>query len=143
MSNDMRGVLVPGTRRSYITGGNATVTIMSGKTGTRFTYKVTASKPDAGQMPIFFVGLLSGPDNERDYRYIGIVTASGFRWTRKSTVTETAPSFQAFAWLSRHWESDQVEIWHEGRCGRCGRKLTVPDSIASGFGPECIQHVLI
>jgi hypothetical protein len=28
-------------------------------------------------------------------------------------------------------------VWHEGRCGRCGRKLTVPESIESGFGPEC------
>jgi hypothetical protein len=31
-----------------------------------------------------------------------------------------------------------LEFWHEGRCGRCGRRLTVPDSIASGYGPECV-----
>ena len=29
-----------------------------------------------------------------------------------------------------------VEINHEGRCGRCGRALTVPESVASGIGPE-------
>jgi hypothetical protein len=34
-----------------------------------------------------------------------------------------------------------VEFWHEGKCGRCNRKLTVPSSIESGFGPECINHV--
>jgi hypothetical protein len=26
---------------------------------------------------------------------------------------------------------------HEGKCGRCGRLLTVPSSIESGIGPEC------
>jgi len=32
-------------------------------------------------------------------------------------------------------------VFHEGACGRCGRTLTVPESIASGFGPECIRYV--
>lgn len=27
----------------------------------------------------------------------------------------------------------------EGACGRCGRKLTVPGSIASGIGPTCAE----
>jgi hypothetical protein len=36
---------------------------------------------------------------------------------------------------------DGVVIWHEGRCGRCGRRLTVPESIESGYGPECIGKI--
>jgi len=27
------------------------------------------------------------------------------------------------------------------RCGRCGRVLTVPESVESGFGPECIGRL--
>jgi hypothetical protein len=30
-----------------------------------------------------------------------------------------------------------LEVWHEGRCGRCGRALTVPESVERGIGPEC------
>jgi hypothetical protein len=30
-----------------------------------------------------------------------------------------------------------VEVWHEGKCGKCGRALTVPSSILTGIGPEC------
>ncbi|MGQ4872128.1 MAG: DUF6011 domain-containing protein, partial [Candidatus Thorarchaeota archaeon] len=30
---------------------------------------------------------------------------------------------------------EKVRIWHEGKCGRCGRRLTVPESIESGYGP--------
>jgi hypothetical protein len=37
---------------------------------------------------------------------------------------------------------ESLEIWHEGSCLRCGRKLTVPESIESGYGPECIKSVL-
>jgi hypothetical protein len=29
----------------------------------------------------------------------------------------------------------------EGRCGKCGRTLTVPSSIATGLGPECIKSI--
>ena len=35
----------------------------------------------------------------------------------------------------------KADGWHEGRCGRCGRKLTVPESIEAGYGPECINLV--
>jgi hypothetical protein len=49
---------------------------------------------------------------------------------------------KAFAWTWSHivgevLPNEQLEIWHEGRCARCNRRLTVPASIASGFGPEC------
>jgi hypothetical protein len=33
-----------------------------------------------------------------------------------------------------HGQSEQIKIYHEGKCARCGRPLTVPESIESGFG---------
>jgi hypothetical protein len=125
----------------FMTSGNATVTLVSTRTGTRFTYKVRAA--DDGD--VFFVSLLGGPDNESDYRYLGRI-ARGVFWAGRKTpkpgdVGKDAPSSLAFRWA---WERlakgillDTLEIWHEGRCGRCNRKLTVPSSIASGLGPEC------
>lgn len=128
----MCGVLAPGRREAYILAGNATVTVKSLSTGTRFTYKVTKAGPT-----VYFVGVLSGPDNEVDYSYIGIVRRGVFTLTRKSRAGMSAASVRAFAWLSRNWEDDRAEVWHEGRCGRCGRTLTVPESIKSGIGPVC------
>jgi len=131
--------------RAFLLGGNATVTLVSTKTGTRFTYKIRAN--DEGD--VFFVSLLSGPDNESDYRYLGRIARGVFWQGRKvpkpGDVGADAPSSLAFKWA---WERlckgvmlDSLEIWHEGRCGRCNRKLTVPASIASGFGPECAGKV--
>ena len=141
--------------------GNCTLTIKSVKTGTRFTFKI--KKGDAkvnhttGKVfdPIYFVNLLAGPDNTRDYSPLGclrgheVPTFGTGRWCR---VPESAQSFVAFKWLyslvSRHAADpnphalpEGLEVWHEGKCGRCGRKLTVPESIAMGIGPECMQHV--
>jgi hypothetical protein len=36
---------------------------------------------------------------------------------------------------------DFIEVWHEGKCGKCGRTLTVPSSIESGIGPECMKSL--
>ena len=145
--SDMRGVLEPGRRRAYALAGHAVITIRSTKTGERFTYKITEpvtgkllanAKAMGSNAKPHFVKLLWGPENESDYRYIGTIFPDGnFRTTAKSFAGPDAPSVLAFAWLSRNWESPLVEVWHEGCCGRCGRRLTVPESIASGIGPIC------
>jgi hypothetical protein len=33
-----------------------------------------------------------------------------------------------------------VKMYHLSKCGRCGKSLTNPDSIISGFGPECLKQ---
>lgn len=138
---EMRGVLAPGRRRAYALAGRATITIRSTRTGERFTYRVSRANDEPyakiNRGPVWFVGLLGGPDNVADYRYIGVVDERGFRLTAKSRVGPSAPSVVAFSWLARNWESGLVEVWHEGSCGRCGRRLTVPESIESGIGPTC------
>jgi hypothetical protein len=125
----------------FVLAGNCTFTARSTRTGKRYTFKV--SKPKDSQNDIRFVGLLSGPDNESDYVYVGMITPDLlFKLTRASRMTFDSEPVKAFdyiwCFLRLNEEPKNVEIWHSGRCARCGRKLTVPESIASGFGPECI-----
>ncbi len=140
----------------FVLAGNAYFTALSARTGGRFTYRVARAKPDEGRANaprVWFVSVLTGPDNTADYSYLGVIRAPKDRpdgplaleHGAKSKIREIAPSFVAAAWLFRHVLSNRplpnCSIYHEGRCGRCGRTLTVPESIESGFGPECIQHV--
>ena len=126
---------------SFMTAGKATVTFVSKTTGNRFTYRI--SKSDDGQC--YFVGLLNGPNNSSDYKYMGYIRRGlychGRRVPKPGDISLAAPSAKAFAWSWQNIVSgrmpDNLEVWHEGRCGRCARKLTVPSSVASGFGPEC------
>lgn len=128
--------------RNFALAGNATLTLVSKATGNRFTFKIR--KKD--ETTPHFVKLLRGADNESDYTFLGtIFDAKHYRHGRRSPIGETAPSAKAFEWFWHGIEanhlSEQLEVWHEGRCGRCGRKLTVPESIVSGFGPECVGRI--
>lgn len=121
---------------AYIFAGNATVTVVSKKTQARYTYRVR--KADNGE--IFFASLLAGPNNEEDYIYLGLASERGVRLTGKSRMTQDSLPVKALDWALRNPAHPDLEIHHEGRCGRCGRKLTVPTSIQSGLGPECAKY---
>ncbi len=138
----------PAAALQFIRGGNATFTLESLKTGQHFTFKVQAPSEEtergghkrnlAGPR---FVKLLIGPSNEDDYAYIGMLYETGFRTTKASKVKANSPSVMALDWaignfVAGHMPST-LAIYHDGRCCVCGRKLTVPSSIASGIGPEC------
>lgn len=127
--------------REYMMAGNAIFTLRSMETGTRFTYRL---RKNDGQ-PMYFAHLLTGPDNTHDYQFIGTLFADGtFVHSRKSRIGPDAPSAVAARWFigrtAQGLPVKGVEFFHEGRCGRCGRRLTVPESIMSGIGPECSKH---
>lgn len=129
--------------------GHATVTLVSKRTGTRFTYEIGSPKnSESNDFQPRFVKVLTGPENTGDYTFVAtIFDRFDLRHSKKSSVGPSAPSVVAFRWawtsLMRGIMPDTLEIWHEGRCGRCGRKLTVPESIASGLGPECAGKALL
>lgn len=131
--------------RQFMQAGKATVTLVSLRTQARFTYRLRLSD----DRQAIFVSVLNGPDNYTNYKYIGRIARdifwAGRKVPRDGDVSPTAPSSKAFAFawktLARGEMHAELEIWHEGKCGRCGRKLTVPESVAQGFGPECVNHV--
>lgn len=139
---------------AYALAGRAVLTLQSAKTGARYTYRISAPSKDSERggrvvdrdANIRFVGVLTGPDNMTDYDYMGFVRDVGnsprYQHGRKSRISATAPSAIAIEWtlrmLAQGRKPADLEIYHEGCCGRCGRVLTVPSSIESGFGPECI-----
>lgn len=125
--------------RRFVTAGNATVTLSSVKTGARFTYKVSKVK-DAETK--FFVSLMNGPDNETSFAYLGLLDGASFRTTKKSCAAPDAPSARAMRFfceqvLAAERVPEQLEVRHEGRCGKCNHKLTTPESVDRGIGPEC------
>jgi hypothetical protein len=126
----------------FVTAGNATFTLRSVQTGARFTYKMRKCEDNPN---LFFVALMNGPDNENNFNYLGVVRNRQYAHGRKSRIGHDAASNIAFDWFWKHVSRGHlpttVECWHEGKCGRCGRKLTVPESIERGIGPECAQHV--
>jgi uncharacterized protein DUF6011 len=127
--------------RRFILAGNATFTVVSAKTGTRFTYRIRAKEIEGGRT-LHFVSVLTGADNESDYTFLGTVfEGKTFKHSPRSHIGIDAPSARAFKWSFERIMGDglgtDASVHHEGKCGRCGRKLTVPESIELGLGPEC------
>lgn len=144
--NPDRRELDPQETRDFALAGKSTFTLLSVKTGRRFTYKVKAYIDRNGDYTgRYYVKVLRGSDNEQSYTFLGTIFADSdhrYFYSRKSKIGYNAPSAVAFAWA---WPRilagnvpDGLAIWHEGSCARCGRKLTVPSSVASGYGPICI-----
>jgi hypothetical protein len=156
-ADNLRGQLTtwPAIRK-FMFAGNARFTLRSLKTGMRYTYQVRVSKQDLKDLakkddPAYFVSLLRGSDNVKDYKYLGCLHGARFFITAASRLPRTSPSVQALLWFLDAMEKQKdvlgsaIEFWHEGRCCHCGRTLTVPKSIKDaafngGYGPECAKY---
>ena len=158
MTTELRGQLTHSDAIPFLLAGDAVVTFRNDETGNRFTYRLSCPKmltPAGGRVAdrantLRFVALLSGPDNTADYQYLGTVRtdeAGRFIYGRKSRVGIDAQSVQVFGWVWEHLAAGTlpatISIWHEGRCGRCGRALTVPESVERGIGPECAGKLAV
>ena len=124
--------------RRFIRGGKSRFTLRSKKTGTRYTYMVKKAKDG----DVHFIFSLYGNDNTSAYSYLGMLKDKKLQLTRASKFKADSPQVKALDWSMRKIETEDIvpnelEFWHEGRCARCGRPLTVPESIETGFGPKC------
>jgi hypothetical protein len=137
-----------GLDKNFFFGGKATFTVESDVTHDWRTYRIRKLKPtERFPNPSFAVFVLAGPDNENSYAYIGMVepTTGTFRLTQKSKRNENSPDVVIFKWVMKGvfngMELKNGHIHHEGKCGCCGRTLTVPESIQRGIGPECWSRI--
>lgn len=132
----------PATALKFMLAGKATLTVKSEATGNHLTFQVRQwRKAKYGTM--HFVSVRTG----NDYAKIGVVrdrtdlSLGG----AKSDLPFSDPRVRGFGYVFDHLKHQRLppksEIWHEGACGRCGRPLTDPESIARGIGPECIKKM--
>lgn len=132
--------------RNFMLAGKAIFTLVSKRTGTRYTYKVSHKDANDRYPECWNVKYLTGQNNEEDYSYIGQIKVRcgvlSFATTQASTLSMDALPVAGFNWAFTRINAgvdvaEKMEVWHAGRCCRCGRLLTVPSSIEMGIGPEC------
>lgn len=144
--------------KNFFVAGNSTFTVKVPEAfasqhgcNLHYTFKIQASEPsEKFPKPAHFVKLLTGSDNTSDYSYMGkLVPETGeVNLTAKSCVGEGAWSLRIVRRvLAQMFEGEGLaaiqaagwDIDHMGKCGRCGRPLTVPESIECGIGPDCAE----
>lgn len=129
--------------KEFFRGGRAVFTVSNPK-GLRYTFRIVRKEANDRYPENWFAGLLTGPNNVTDYSYLGVFEPADLsvRMTPGSRYDEASVPVRVLRWvLARAAEGADLpagyEVCHEGKCGRCGRALTVPESVASGIGPEC------
>jgi hypothetical protein len=126
--------------QNFIFAGHSIFTIESEVSKVWYTFKMEHPKKDTNT---FFVSVLRGPDNTDSYSYVGMVKKNEkfFTLTKASKYKEDSTCVKAFGFffrnLMKNYLHPEMNFYHMGYCGRCGRPLTVPDSVQRGIGPVC------
>lgn len=140
----------PLTPWQHAMAGDSIFTLVSRATGARYTYRIRYYV-GKNEQKHFYVSLLRGPDNTRDYTDLGEIyrdgTVHSTWYARQAGITASTPAVIALQWFLRAAQRGdaaklaQVEIVPSGRCIVCNRLLTVPSSVCEQIGPKCAQRL--
>lgn len=139
--------------KQYILAGEAvfTIEVPEAYRGTSFkphyTFEVWMAPASMNWPAAWFLKLLTGPNNRTDFSYLGRLDKDSGKvlLTAKSKLPADSPVLKLLGKvLARIWadegaviEATGFKVHHEGCCGKCGQRLTTPESVERGIGPEC------
>lgn len=134
--------------KEFFLGGRCVFTIIDGA-GNHYTYRIsrTDANPEKNWKEAWWVALLIGPDNTKNYKiFANLNTENGYlTLTRRTELRMDNLSVKAVSFvLETIWKGetlpDWVKIQPPSRCSRCGRLLTAPpeqNPYFPWYGPEC------
>ena len=135
---------------NYMLAGKSEFILHSTKTNQDFLYKLTkkeslGSKEDDKKYIYFLNVKLSN-----NYLYAGVIwfdtNENIFKFSKGKNGNLDANDINIRSLLfimNKLYTNDVPEtclIFHTGTCGRCGKKLTTPESILTGLGPSCAKY---
>jgi hypothetical protein len=120
----------------FLFAGRAVFTVSNNK-GEHFTFKIAKHN----DKDMFFANVMSGGADV--YTYMGVCDKlTGKIFKGKNGISSDAKSVKVLEWAIRVVKGEakipaDYDIQHSGVCGRCGRELTDPESLATGLGSTC------
>lgn len=120
---------------------NGIFTVQS-PSGEHRTFRVKTQAADATFAPgERILSILSGSDNNHDYTGFAFIKADGriILW-KKFRGNGTPSMHERYVRVllhPDHYRGQGMSFHMEGRCRRCNRRLTTPESISVGIGPTC------
>lgn len=146
-------VRLPEISAKFVFAGRA-IFVTENAAGEHITYRVRGHESEfplgSGIMRKSYFLNIKSPGGKRfadgsqsPWRYIGVIGLDGnVKLTNKSEYQPTSREVKVAAWSLRAIMDGKplpegYRIRHSGKCGRCGRELTDPESMTRGIGPEC------
>ena len=132
----------------FILAGKCEFILHSTKTGDDFKYElVKKESKDNKDKFIYFLSILHGSEKT----YAGVVWFDDkiqefkFSTGKSGKIQPTELNIRSLLFvlnkLVREQEVQYLIIYHVGKCGKCGKKLTTPESILTGLGPTCSNKI--
>ena len=135
--------------REFILGGHAEFTIVQDPVGSRpgmeARYNVYLSSRNQN---MYFVYTQSLGDGKLAYHGYILHSGDAYRYLKAKTLKIPDECYNQAAVSALQWvymRGDNlppaVHVLHHGKCARCGRPLVDTESLAYGFGPECLRKI--
>lgn len=139
---------------NYILAGNSEFILHSTKTNQDFKFAVVRKKSRNDKSEyIYFINVLSG--NSKIYAGFMVLdnNTQTFRYIKGTSgnIEETDLGIKSLIFVvNKLFRADpkdgnnivqNLEVYHTGKCGYCGRKLTTLESIYTGIGPKCSEKL--
>lgn len=137
----------PSLTDKFLLAGRALFTVTNPK-GDHYVYRVKQVESEwplgSGKKSMAYFVSVKASGGDRPFRYVGMLnTATGaIKCTGKSVFLPGTKEYDVAVWACQAVITRKVipvgyRIEHAGKCGKCGRTLTDPESIERGIGPEC------
>lgn len=139
-----RKPITPAQFRNFIFAGRSIFTLENQTTGNYITFKVKQMKKEGKPIAhMYVIECKALGDRSYGFELLGFLNMQAKEFRRRKN-----PDFvgtKTWIWLLQNLESlerfETLSIYHEGKCCKCGMPLTVPESIESGIGPECLRKM--
>lgn len=135
----------------FMLAGMSEFILISGKTGTRFIYKLDkreSTKYKNGEKQ--YIYWLNTGEKNGTMTYAGVLffdsNDSQFKFGKGARGNLTIGDIRVKSLLyvlnafHKGKTNINVTVMHTGKCGKCGKRLTDPESIALGLGPKCAKE---
>lgn len=135
----------------YMLAGKSEFVMHSSKTNQDFTYRLTRKESkdstDDNNKYIYFLNIKMG----HDWVYAGVLwydyntNTYKFATGKSGKVEPSDLNVRSLLFVMNKLQINEIPqyctIFHTGKCGVCGKKLTTPESILTGLGPSCSKRV--
>lgn len=135
----------------FMLAGMSEFILISGKTGKRLVYKLDkkeSNKSKDGEKQyvywlntaekngtMIYAGVLFFDSNDSKFKF-----GKGARGNLTNDDIRVKSILYVLNALQKGKTDINVTVMHTGKCGKCGKKLTDPESIAIGLGPKCAKE---
>lgn len=114
------------------------ITVLNHETGNHRTFKIgRVDAPGSGLHGKRIVSVLVGSDDWRGFGFADVGAKSIYLWARLRGNKTYEKYVDMIESPGKYNGKNGVEYMIEGKCRKCGRPLTNPESIKSGMGPIC------